>query len=472
MDVVFIATSFSSPASEPDFESDQCDGWVDLNRYGDVEHTGAEWRCTRGTVEWQSCRCDSAVQRDGCARGDERNFFVNTIPVAVSTPVSISASLGGTQSATLTVNPPAITSITLTPTSVMGGAANSTGKVTLNGAAPAGGATVNLSSNNTLAVTVPITVTVAAGSTTATFTVTTFEVGKSITVSISAQLGGTATAVLSVAPCQAGHQCTPPPGCVVNAKGVFLNSAFGLQTANFTAQYDATPSQNNLDNVVGLSNGPASRYEDLAIITRFNSSGFIDARNGANYAATSSVRYSGSQTYHFRVVVHFATHTYDAYVHLSGATPEVQIASNFAFRSEVGTTSQLSNWSTTAEIGDQMVCNFVIGPAAPPPPCIQSSHSAWQGTGFASVHVQRQADDERRGIEFIHERDEPRRVLGEFRAPDRVQRRRDPPLDVGKREADGLAAEIGADEPLTGADAKRQTIEFQNFRRHRAPFNT
>ncbi len=91
---------------------------------------------------------------------------------------------------------------------------------------------------------------------------------------------------------------------------------------------------------------------------------------------------------------------------------------------------------------------------------------------FRSIHVERQADDERRGVKFIHERDEPRRVLAKFRAPDRDKWRRDPPLHIGERKADGLGAEIGADEPLPGADAKSQTVEFQNFRRHHAPFNT
>ena len=65
---------------------------------------------------------------------------------------------------------------------------------------------------------------------------------------------------------------------------------------------------------------------------------------------------------------------------------------------------------------------------------------------FRSIHIERQADDERRGVKFIHERDEPRRVLGKFRAPDRDKRRCDPPLHVGERKADSLGAEIGADE--------------------------
>ena len=67
--------------------------------------------------------------------------------------------------------------MTLNPATVTGGA-NSTGTVTLSAAAPAGGAVVALKSSNTNAATVLPSVTVAAGATTATFTVTT----KTVTV--------------------------------------------------------------------------------------------------------------------------------------------------------------------------------------------------------------------------------------------------------------------------------------------------
>src|SRR6266446_5684162 len=66
-----------------------------------------------------------------------------------------------------------LSSLTLSPTSVIGGTQSSTGTVTLSGAAPAGGAQVALASSNTAAARVPASVTVAAGATSATFTVST-----------------------------------------------------------------------------------------------------------------------------------------------------------------------------------------------------------------------------------------------------------------------------------------------------------
>ena len=127
------------------------------------------------------------------------SFTVSTSPVATSTPVSISASLAGAiVSAILTVNPPAVT---LNPASVIGGSVNSTGTVTLNTAAPAGGLTVSLSSSNTAAATVPASVTVAASATTATFTVTSLAVPSASRVKIFATLNdGTQSATLTVNP--------------------------------------------------------------------------------------------------------------------------------------------------------------------------------------------------------------------------------------------------------------------------------
>ncbi len=94
---------------------------------------------------------------------------------------------------------PILSSLTLNPTSVVGGN-SSQGTVTLSGAAPPGGAVVNLSSSNTTVATVPPSVTVLAGATSATFTVTTSAVAAPTSVTISATYGSTQTATLTVLP--------------------------------------------------------------------------------------------------------------------------------------------------------------------------------------------------------------------------------------------------------------------------------
>jgi hypothetical protein len=129
-------------------------------------------------------------------------FPVNTSAVAASTSVTISASYGGvTQTASLTVTPsslPTLSSLTLSPSTVTGGN-SSTGTVTLSGPAPASGAQVTLSSSNTGVASVPSSVTVAAGATSATFTVNTSTVLFSTSVTISASYNTVSkTAILTV----------------------------------------------------------------------------------------------------------------------------------------------------------------------------------------------------------------------------------------------------------------------------------
>jgi hypothetical protein len=123
-------------------------------------------------------------------------FTVSTSSVGASTAVTISAIYGGaTKSAALTVTPAppppsALSSLTLNPSSVVGGLQSSTGTVTLTGPAPAGGALVSLSSSNGAA-SVPPGVLVPAGATSATFRVSTSVVLVSTSVAISASYNGT-----------------------------------------------------------------------------------------------------------------------------------------------------------------------------------------------------------------------------------------------------------------------------------------
>ena len=53
-----------------------------------------------------------------------------------------------------------------------------------------------------------------------------------------------------------------------------------------------------MDGLVGLSNGAAAAWTDLAAIVRFNAAGTIDARNGGAYAAAVAIPYTAGTTYH------------------------------------------------------------------------------------------------------------------------------------------------------------------------------
>ena len=93
-----------------------------------------------------------------------------------------------------------LSSLTLNPTSVTGGTSTQ-GTVTLSSAAPTGGAIVTLSSSNAAVASVAPSVIVAAGVTSANFTIITSPVTKTKSVTISAAFGGlTRTALLTVRP--------------------------------------------------------------------------------------------------------------------------------------------------------------------------------------------------------------------------------------------------------------------------------
>jgi hypothetical protein len=124
---------------------------------------------------------------------------------------------------------PALSSLTLNPASVVGGSP-SQGTVTLT-SAPLSGLSVGLSSSNTAAATVPTSVTVAAGKTSATFSIATSSVSTSTTSAISASYNGvTQPATLTVAAATAASSLTLNPSSVVGG-----NSSQGTVTLTAAA---------------------------------------------------------------------------------------------------------------------------------------------------------------------------------------------------------------------------------------------
>src|SRR5215203_3770467 len=117
-----------------------------------------------------------------------------TVDVNDGSATATTARLSG---CTISSSPPpassaSLSSLTISPTDVVG-PDPATGSVTLSSAAPSGGFTVDLTSDNTAAATVPPSVTVPAGSTRASFTVST----KQLTNAQSAVIIGTVGGVFS-----------------------------------------------------------------------------------------------------------------------------------------------------------------------------------------------------------------------------------------------------------------------------------
>src|SRR5207253_4069872 len=115
----------------------------------------------------------------------------------------------------------------------------------------------------------------------------------------------------------------------------------------FTAVADAMPLSSGTDSAVGLSLGPQSSYTGLAGIARFNSAGYLDVRNGSGYTSDAAVQYTPGQVHHLRFEVNVVAHTYSVYVTPPGGN-EIQIASNYAFRTEQNSVTGLNYFSVFA----------------------------------------------------------------------------------------------------------------------------
>ena len=107
---------------------------------------------------------------------------------------------------------------------------------------------------------------------------------------------------------------------------------------------------------MGLSLNAPTGYASLAVIVRFNSSGFLDARNGSSYAAATSIPYTSGQKYHVRLSVNVPTHTYSAYVTPPGGSEE-PLATNFAFRTDQSSVASLNTWAVESDKGSETACN-------------------------------------------------------------------------------------------------------------------
>jgi RHS repeat-associated protein len=162
------------------------------------------------------------------AGGTSTPFTVTTSPVVATTGVTLTAAFNQYSATTLLyVVPAQLSSLAISPSSVLGGNP-ATGTVTLSGVAAAN-MTVTLSSNDS-AVTVPPSVTVQAGSATATFTITTTAGVANRTATITATLNGTSrTATLALTDADIAS-LSIAPSSVLNG-----GTATGTVTLNGTA---------------------------------------------------------------------------------------------------------------------------------------------------------------------------------------------------------------------------------------------
>jgi hypothetical protein len=166
-------------------------------------------KSTDGGATWTATGLDDVLLAHGVNPGAVWSLAIdpltpNTLYAGTAHGVFKSTDGGATWEPTGAFLQYPLAAVSVDPSQVVGGNP-STGTVTLATAAPEGGAVVDLSSSNSAAATVPATVTVPAGATSANFTVSTSAVAFETSSRISATLDGvTRNATLTVAP-------APPP---------------------------------------------------------------------------------------------------------------------------------------------------------------------------------------------------------------------------------------------------------------------
>lgn len=220
------------------------------------------------------------------------SFTISTSAVNAKTSATIQATLGSqSQTAVLTINPAALLSISLNPTSVVGGL-TAMGTVTLSAEAGSGGFLVNVKSNNA-AVVVPATVTVPSGLSTATFTIMTTSQVAQQKATISANAGSiTQTAVLTVIPASLGSLTVNPStvaGTISSAGTVNLTGpapSGGLVVSlSSNSKYAKVPATVSIGQ--GLSSG--SFEVKTSAVTSQTSATITASLNGADKAATLTI---------------------------------------------------------------------------------------------------------------------------------------------------------------------------------------
>ena len=171
---------------------------------GVVDHLGAVSQCSvssggrMGQVMGEDAT-EIAPAATVCTENCTAQNQVNGKAVVVGSPFPVPAEV---RLQPRTANPGAglLSAVTLSAISVAGGG-TAEGLATLNGTAPASGVSTTLTSNNPAIASVPATVVIPAGATSAKFTISTTPVSSATSVTLSANAAGlTKTAILAVTP--------------------------------------------------------------------------------------------------------------------------------------------------------------------------------------------------------------------------------------------------------------------------------
>ncbi|GAA4114032.1 hypothetical protein GCM10022393_13290 [Aquimarina addita] len=164
------------------------------------------------------------------------------------------------------------------------------------------------------------------------------------------------------------------------------------QNSFFRTSFNVIPNDSNMDGVIGMSNGDADAYADLAVIVRLNQDGEFDVRNGSSYASSTIVSYTAGATYNISLEVDLASKKYDVYV-TSPSGETIRIADDFAFRSDQSGVGTLNNWNWKSGVGSLQVCDPFIIPVFPGASLGVREIHEWNGIGQISMYPNPATDE-------------------------------------------------------------------------------
>lgn len=153
--------------------------------------------------------------------------------------------------------------------------------------------------------------------------------------------------LFAIAPAQALDCRAASPGAEQ-----WKNEGFPDQRGKFSVSFRAIP--RGSDVLIGLSNGARSTWTGLAAIVRFHNN-MIDVRNGGVYMSDTPTAYEFNESVNVRMDVDTPRRRYSVFVSRTGQS-EVQIANDYAFRTEQQAVTVLNNSVIEAEVGTLEAC--------------------------------------------------------------------------------------------------------------------
>ena len=166
------------------------------------------------------------------------------------------------------------------------------------------------------------------------------------------------------------------------------NHGFPDQASGFEIELDATPSANQLDAVVGISDGPAGSFPHLAIAVRFNTDGLLDVRSAFSYVANVIYPWSAGTSYHFRIRVDMVRREYEVWVRPTSGGGEVSLA-HVLFRSEQRDVPVLGNVAAVIDRSADPSASLQVCASEPVFAAPFGCFGAAAGQGFVNVPLPR-----------------------------------------------------------------------------------